>query len=188
VLYMRCPGFIGLTATALMLGVVLHAATAPEEQIRSEIVTAIQRSIDALSRGDLDTAEAMDTNDWVSVTLNQKPVPKEEQAAINRKYLDEIKPPPGWKAVWKPDYARTGTMTGIQIYDLKLDGDTAIVLYLVGNTHPEMIDGAAHQVWNGSHARDTWIRTSAGWKRRRHEKLTVNERMVDGKPLAPAGK
>jgi len=184
---MRCLGFIGLTASALMVGVVLYAA-APEEQIRSEIVAVIQKSIDALSRGDLDTAEAMDTNDWVSITLNQKPVPKEEQAAINRKYLAEIKPSAGWKAIWKPDYARTGTITGIQIYDLKLDGDTAIVFYLVGSTHPETIDGAAHQVWNGSHARDTWIRTSAGWKRRKHEKLTVNERMVDGKPLAPAGK
>jgi hypothetical protein len=87
---MRCLGFIRLIASALMVGVVLYAA-APEEQIRSEIVALIQASIDALSRGDLDTAEAMDTNDWVSITLNQKPVPKEEQAAINRKYLAEIK-------------------------------------------------------------------------------------------------
>jgi hypothetical protein len=185
---MRCPGFICSTAPALMLGVVLLAAAAPEEQIRSEILAVLQRSIDALSRGDLDTAEAMDTDDWVSITLNQKPVPKKEQAAINHKYLDEIKPPAGWRAVWKPDYARTGTMTGIQIYDFKLDGDTAIVLYLVGSSRSETIDGAAHQVWNGSHVRDTWIRTSAGWKRRKHEKLTINERLVDGKPPAPAGK
>jgi hypothetical protein len=73
---MRCPGFIGSTAPALTLGVVLLVAAAPEEQVRSEILAVLQKSIDALSRGDLDTAEAMATDDWVGITLNQKPVPK----------------------------------------------------------------------------------------------------------------
>jgi hypothetical protein len=38
-------------------------------------------------------------------------------------------------------------------------------------------------VWGGSHVRDTWIKTEAGWKRKLHEKLTVNERMIDGRPV-----
>ena len=89
--------------------------------------------------------------------------------------------PAGWVVFWKPDYAHNGTGNGIQIYDVQLKGDEAVVLELVGGTHPEKIDGADHQVWNGSHVKDTWIRTSAGWKRRKHEKLTVNERMIDGR-------
>ncbi|WP_367399762.1 nuclear transport factor 2 family protein [Nevskia soli] len=62
-----------------------------------------------------------------------------------------------------------------------MDGDTAVVLCLVGATHSET-SGTSHRVWNGSHVRDTCIKTPAGWKRRRHEKLTVNERMIDGRP------
>jgi hypothetical protein len=41
-------------------------------------------------------------------------------------------------------------------------------LCLVGGSRTETIGGAVHTVWSGS-------------KRRRHEKLTVNERMIDGK-------
>ena len=35
-----------------------------------------------------------------------------------------------------------------------------------GCTRTESIDGMTHSVWRGSHVRDTWIKTSAGWKRR----------------------
>ncbi len=81
-----------------------------------------------------------------------------------------------------------GTSSGIQIYDLTLveaDGNTAVVLCLVGNSRTEVVDGAPHSVWTGSDLRDTWIKTSAGWKRRMHEKLTVNERMIDGRTVTP---
>jgi hypothetical protein len=98
-----------------------------------------------------------------------------------RRDIASMKPPPGWAAIWGPDYQRNGTSSGIQIYDLKLDGDTAVVLCLVGNTRTEITAGVPHGIWRGSHVRDTWTKTSAGWKRRLHEKLTVNERMVDGK-------
>jgi hypothetical protein len=74
-------------------------------------------------------------------------------------------------------------LSGIQIYDFSLEGASALVLCLVGGTRTELIEGAAHSVWRGSHVRDSWIRTSSGWKRRMHEKLTVNERMVDGRPV-----
>jgi hypothetical protein len=69
------------------------------------------------------------------------------------------------------------------MYDVTVDGNTAVVLCLVGSTRTEIIDGVTHSVWGGSHVRDTWIKTTAGWKRRMHEKLTVNERMVDGRPV-----
>jgi hypothetical protein len=92
-----------------------------------------------------------------------------------------MKPPPTWKAVWRPDYEHNGTTTGIQLYDLQTDGKSATVLCLVGNTRDEQVDGKLHSVWRGSHLRDSWIQTATGWKRRKHEKLTINERMVDGK-------
>lgn len=94
-----------------------------------------------------------------------------------------MKPPPGWSATWRPDYEQNGTSSGIQIYDVKLNGDGAVVLCLVGNTRTEVTAGVTHSVWSGSHVRDTWTKTSTGWKRRIHEKLTLNERMVDGKPV-----
>ena len=94
-----------------------------------------------------------------------------------------MKPPPDWAATWKPDYEHNGTSSGLQVYDVKIDGHNATVLCLVGDTKSETIDGAPHSVWTGSHVRDTWIKTAAGWKRRKHEKLTINERMVDGRPV-----
>jgi ketosteroid isomerase-like protein len=161
----------------------LFAAAESDAQVRNQIMASIQTSLDALRRGDVDDAEMMDTDDWVSITLNQKPVTKQEATAINHKYIDEIKPPAGWNVVWKPENPRTGTMTGVQMYDIRVEGDLAIVLYLVGNSHAETIDGISHQLWNGSHARDTWVKTPAGWKRRKHEKLTVNEKIIDGRTV-----
>jgi hypothetical protein len=137
---------------------------------------------DALTRGDADAALQMDTNDWVSITLGQKPRTRQEMEPFIRRDIANLKPPPDWSATWKPDYERNGTASGIQFYDVKLDGDTGVVPCLLGATHSETSGGTSHRVWNGSHVRDTWIKTPAGWKRRRHEKLTVNERMIDGRP------
>ena len=160
------------------------SATDSAEEARKEIVTAYQHSLDALRRGDADAAMEIDTADWISITVGQKPRTRQELEPFTRRDIASMKPPPGWSATWKPDYEHTGTLTGIQIYDLKRDGDSAIVLCLVGGTRTEVIDGVPHAVWSGSHVRDTWIRTSAGWRRKMHEKLTVNERMIDGHPAA----
>jgi hypothetical protein len=169
--------------STLLIPVLLLAAADPVEQARKDIIDAYQRTFAALQRGDADTAFEMETADWVSITVGQKPRTRQEMEPLIRRDFASMKPPPGWSAVWKPDYQRNGTLTGIQVYDFKLDGNSAVVLYLVGNTGSETIDGAAHSVWHGSHIRDTWIKTSAGWKRRMHEKLTVNERMIDGRPV-----
>jgi hypothetical protein len=169
---------------AILLPAALLAFAEPEEQVQKAIVAAYQRSLDALARGDAETAMKVDTSDWVSITLNQAPVTKQEMAPLIRRDIASMKPPPGWAAVWRPDYEKNGTTTGIQIYELKVDGDRATVLCLVGNTRAETIDGVTHQVWHGSHVRDSWIKTFEGWKRRKHEKLTVNERMIDGKPVS----
>ncbi len=39
--------------------------------IRDQIVAAYQAAIDALSRGDLETALQLDTDDWVSMVVGQ---------------------------------------------------------------------------------------------------------------------
>ena len=164
----------------LLIPSLLLAAADPAEEARREIVAGYQRSLDALQRGDADGAMQIDTNDWISIVVGQKPRTRQELEPFIRRDIAGMKPPPGWSAVWKPDYERNGTTTGIQVYDLKLDGSTAVVLCLVGSTRTETVDGTAH-VWTGSHVRDTWIKTADGWRRRMHEKLTINERMVDGR-------
>ena len=160
------------------------AAANPTDEARKEIVAAYQRSLDALARGDADGALQIDTADWVSIVLGQKPRTRQEMEPFIRRDIAGMKPPPGWQAMWKPDYERSGTSTGIQVYDVNLNGTTATVLCLVGSTRTETIDGAPHSVWTGSHVRDTWIKTAAGWRRQMHEKLTINERMLDGRTAA----
>jgi hypothetical protein len=124
----------------------------------------------------------LDTDDWTSVVVGQPARSKQDMAPFIRRDIVTMKPPPGWKVVWLPDYEHNGTTTGIQLYDLKVDGKAATVLCLVGNTHDESLGAQIHRVWIGSHVRDSWTQTTAGWKRRKHEKLTINERIVDGKP------
>ena len=165
----------------LLAPLLLLAAADPAEDTRTEIVAAYQRSLDALQRGDAGAAMQIDTEDWISITAGQKPRTRQEMEPFIRRDIGSMKPVPGWSAAWQPDYERNGTASGIQIYDLKLDGNSAVVLCLVGNTRTEIVEGVTHRVWSGSHVRDTWIKTSAGWKRRMHEKLTVNERMLDGR-------
>ena len=148
---------------------------------RDQIVAVYQASLDALRRGDAETAMRMDTDDWTSVVPGQPARTKQEMAVNIRRDIASMKPPPDWKAFWRPDYEHNGTAMGIQLYDLKIAGKSATVLCLVGATHEETIGGAKHSVWTGSRVRDSWTQTAAGWKRRKHEKLTNNERMVDGK-------
>jgi len=170
----------------LIAAVVLLAAAADAgSQVRNEIVVAYQRSLDALRSGDADAALQIDTEDWVSIVVGQKPRTRQELEPLLRRDIAGMKPPPDWAAVWKPDYERNGTTSGIQVYDVKLEGDRAIVLCLVGGTRTETTDGVTHKIWTGSHVRDTWIKTPAGWKRRMHEKLTVNERLIDGRSPTP---
>jgi ketosteroid isomerase-like protein len=160
----------------------LLAAGETLDEARKEIVASYQQSLDALRRGDADAALRIDTDDWVSITVGQKPRTRQEIEPFVRRDIASMKPPEGWSASWSPDYERNGTMSGIQVYDLKFDGNSAVVLCLVGSTRTETVDGEPHKVWRGSHVRDTWIKTAGGWKRRLHEKFTVNERMIDGRP------
>ena len=159
-------------------------ADSPEfVSIRDQIVATYQRSIDALRRGDAEAALKIDTDDWTSVVVGQPTRSKQEMAPFIRRDIASMKPPDGWKVFWLPDYEHNGTTTGIQLYDLKVEGKAAMVLCLVGSTHDEYIDAQKHSVWMGSHVRDGWTLTMAGWRRRKHEKLTINERMVDGRPI-----
>jgi hypothetical protein len=169
---------LGLCIPLILPGLV--AGQSALERDRIQIVEAYQRTIDALNRADADSALALDTSDWVSITVGQKPVTRKEMEPLIRRDIASMKQPRDWVVVWKPDYEHNGTLTGIQIYDLKVTGNEAVVLYLVGNTQTETRQAETHRVWRGSHIRDTLIRTESGWKRRMHEKLTVNEMMVDG--------
>jgi hypothetical protein len=173
----------GLLVSSGLSGFASGAEPADFVSIRDQIVAAYQAALDALSRGDAEAALRVDTDDWTSEVVGQPTRTKQEMAFYIRRDIDSQKPPPGWKAVWRPDYEHNGTTTGIQLYDLKVDGKAAMVLCLVGGTHEEVLGGEKHSVWMGSHVRDSWIQTSAGWKRRKHEKLTIDERMVDGKPV-----
>ena len=139
-----------------LLPVLLALAADPAEEARKEILAAYQRSLDALRRGDADTAMQIDTSDWVSITAGQRPRTRQELEPFIRRDIANMKPPPGWSVTWKPDYERNGTSSGIQVYALKGDGNSAVVLRRVGKTRSETIDGVKHSVWTGSHVRDTW--------------------------------
>jgi hypothetical protein len=176
---------LGLTILLVSSGLscfALQADTPDHISIRNQIVAAYQASIEALNRGDADAAMQIDTDDWTSVVVGQGTRTKQEMSPFIRRDIASMKSPPEWKVVWLPDYEHNGTTTGIQLYNLIVEGRAATVLYLVGSTHEETIGAQMHRVWTGSHVRDSWTQTAAGWKRRKHEKLTINERLIDGRP------
>lgn len=172
-----------LTLASILLSSTLSGLALPAENpeftsVRDQIIAAYQKAFDALRRGDVAAALQMDTDDWTSVVAGQAPQSKAERAP----YAKYDTPPPEWKVVWRPDYEHNGTLTGIQLYDLEINGKAATVLCLVGSSREELVEGKLHSVWRGSHVRDSWTQTAAGWKRHKHEKLTINERMIDGIP------
>lgn len=165
-----------LLQALFLLPLVLAADDAPA--VRQEILNSYQHSFEALRRGDADGAMAMDTADWVSIVVGQQPRTRQELEPYIRRDIASLKPPDNWSVIWKPDYEKSGPVSGILLYDVKIEEDTTIVLCLVGSARTETVDGVRHTVWAGSHIRDTWTKTPAGWKRRKHEKLTINERLI----------
>jgi hypothetical protein len=99
------------------------------EEAKKEIVAAYQRSLDALRQVDADAALQIDTEDCVSITVGQKPRTRPEIEPFVRRDIASMKPPPSWNALWSPDFERSGTSSGIQIYELKLDEDSAPSCY-----------------------------------------------------------
>lgn len=174
---MRSTVLMMLVLSSALVGLALGADTSEYISVRDQIVAAYQKAYEALRHEDVETAAKIDTDDWTSHVVGQPVRTKKEVAP----YVLAEKPPADWKVVWLPDYEHNGTTSGIQLYDLKVDGKAATILCLVGSTHDEQINGATHRVWHGSHVRDSWTQTPDGWKRRKHEKLTINERMIDGK-------
>src|SRR5579863_436929 len=86
---------------ALLTALLLSAATDPAEAVRTEIMAAYQRSLDALAHGDADGALRIDTSDWISITVGQKPRTRQEMEPFIRRDIASMKPPPGWVASWK---------------------------------------------------------------------------------------
>ncbi len=97
-----------LFLTPLLLLPGLVAGSDPVVDARTEIVATYPRTLDASTRGDADAALQMDTNDWVSITLDQKPRTRREMEPFVRRDIASLKPPPDWSATWKPDYERNG--------------------------------------------------------------------------------
>jgi len=97
----------------LLIPLFLAGATGPAEEARKEIVAVYQRTLDALARGDADGALQMETSDWVSIVVGQKPRTRQEIEPLIRQDIASMKPPEGWVATWKPDYGRSGTVSGI---------------------------------------------------------------------------
>ncbi len=125
---------------ALLLALLVFALADASQEVRNQIVAAYQQSLDALNRGDADGALQIDTEDWVSITPGQPQLRRPERDTYVRQNIASQKLPAGWAAVWKPDYEHNGTSTGIQIYDVKVQGKTATVLCLVGSTKRQRLD------------------------------------------------
>ena len=89
--------------SAVLLVPALLLAQDATEQDRKQIVAAYQRTIDALNRGDADAAFEFETADWVSITLDQKPITRQQLEPLIRRDIASMKLPANWTVIWKPD-------------------------------------------------------------------------------------
>jgi hypothetical protein len=100
-----------LLASSAPTGLDLQADTPEFISTRDQIVATYQHAIDALNRGEADAALQMDTDDWNSVVACQPRVPNRNWPPSSRRYIDSMKTPPEWKAVWLRFFASLGTLT-----------------------------------------------------------------------------
>ena len=127
---------------------------ADDASVRNEIQATYDRALraqrTAKSAEDLDANQRMiDTSDWVSIVNDG--------------------PPQGWAEVRKNAIATLShpEELAIKIVKFTLVGDRAIVIARVGPPQDVAADNRDRTVL----IRDTWIKTSAGWRRKLHEKL-----------------
>src|SRR5215813_3700667 len=86
-----------------LMPLLVLAADDPAQEARKDIIAAYQRSLNALQRGDADGAMQIDTDDWVSITVGQKPRTRQELEPFIRRDIESLRPPPAWSASWSPD-------------------------------------------------------------------------------------
>jgi hypothetical protein len=127
---------------------------ANDQTVFSEIQATYDRAIrgqsSAKTPDDLDANERLiDTPDWVSIVSNGAPQ--------------------HWVEVRSAAIAALGHPADLAIKILKLtvSGDRAIVIARVGQ--PKDVSGNG-DLSRTALVRDTWIKTSDGWRRRMHEK------------------
>ena len=73
------------TVAALLIESQVGKPPSRGDEVRTEIVSAYQRALDALQQGDADAAMKMDTDDWVSITVGQKPRTRQEMEPFTLK-------------------------------------------------------------------------------------------------------
>jgi hypothetical protein len=175
---------LGLAATLLPLPVHADSPSAVDARAGREAKREIQASYDRLChaymakerRAVLRWMERETTPDYEEKTYSMG-------SMTRRQELEDIKKQP-----WDPSLEMT-----IRIIELKLQGDEATVLTTnldrERSRDARLTDdstGRPHELTMQITARDTWLKTAAGWKMKRHETLTAR-RTVDGQPRPVPG-
>ncbi len=138
----------------ILIAVLFHFAAQAQETLPSAISSVYDSTLSAMqsskSRQDIiQMVEAMDSSDWVGVAPTGE---KMSRSQAEEQLLALLSIPVGQRPIPKQKL--------IYVSD---SGPRALVVYWVYRTTEE---GSV-----GSIARDSWIKTQAGWRRSMHEKL-----------------
>ena len=165
---------------AFVFALVLQAGVAAQTDPRTTITAMYAKTLNDLhnarTAADIDRiVEAIDVPDWVSINADGTRLTREE---AKRDLVRSLAGPRGMQPTVDVLWFHQGASTATS------------VAWVFGKSHAVDtngefgLKGTRHEVLAGALVRDSWILTSAGWRRRMHEKIFPNRVLaVDGKSV-----
>jgi len=138
------------------------------ERIRSEIEEAYRRLARAVDTKDFDAFQSLRVAEFATIPPDGTPSPGSRMADRARGLLERIQPP---------------ITTTNDILELTTRGDEAIATVRQKFTRQQMIEGESRTVHTEVTQRETWRRTSEGWKLLFVDEVRDHLRLVDGQPI-----
>jgi hypothetical protein len=159
-----------IVIAAVML-LILSCASTERERARREIVAQYNKIAEANARKDLDAELAIRAPDFSARFPDGRVASAEEMAGYSRALFAQMQPP-------------VVVRNTIRAFDYR--GDTAVATVWQEFSRMQTKAGALRHVETTAQQRETWVRTSEGWKLRHVADVKPGAWYVDGKRVDPS--
>ena len=138
-----------------------------DAQVRREIEAAYAKLATAVETKDFAAFQALRVPEFATIPPDGVPSSAPRMAERARGLLERIQPP---------------ITTTNDILELTVRGDDAIATVRQEFTRMQTVDGTAHEIHSEVTQRETWTRTSDGWKLAFVDEVRDHVTLVDGQP------
>jgi len=143
-----------------------------DAEIRKELETQYRRLAEAHDRRDLKAIVALKTGDFHAIFPDGRVGDSKVMEQYSRQFLESNEPP----------YDIRVTIQKLAVSENKL---IAVAEVLQEATRYRQMDGQRRRVDTSVHQRETWAKTTEGWKLKSVDNVRDQKRFVDGKRVKP---